>query len=137
MFHLFDWTLMGQVRQSANSLLDRKRFGLQMKVITFANFGQLTLDGRVELLMLTGIKRLQRGMCKRFCDTPQAHLTATDGGNAEKCLEHFWPCGLNDSIPPVDSHSRACTGYLISSIELYRYPFRQHPCGQRVAGNAE
>ena len=47
----------------------------------------------ITLLMFIACCRL---MCRYFCDTPQVHLTAMDGGNAEKCLEHFLPCGLYD-----------------------------------------
>ena len=50
-------------------------------------------------MMLIVIKRLQRGMCKHFCDTQQVP-----------------PCKLNHGIPDTDGHSRTCTGNVISSM---------------------
>ena len=57
-------------------------------------------------------------LCRYFYETPQAHLSAMDGGNAEKCLEHFLPCGLYDSFHAAKTRSRIYTYCSKSKIIL-------------------
>ena len=67
--------------------------------MTFFELIHLVLNKVVEGHTFLFIQRLQRGMCRYFCETPQA-----------------FPCGLCDDIHVIEARSRICTEYFASPI---------------------